>query len=57
MALTKLPPTEEEKLIIHDLYLEYSKYSPLDRKVKVPQDIVWMDETIIESHTYMYPQV
>lgn len=53
-ALTKLPPTEDEKLLIHDLYLEHSKY--INQKGKVPQNFVWMDETTLESFTYMQPQ-
>lgn len=29
----------------------------LDRKEKVPHNIIWMDETVMESFTYMQPQV
>ncbi|CAI2172934.1 1658_t:CDS:10 [Funneliformis geosporum] len=50
-ALSKLPPTEEEKLIIHDCYLEYCKYAE-----KTPENIKWIDETIMESATLMQPQ-
>ncbi|CAB4375902.1 unnamed protein product [Rhizophagus irregularis] len=51
-ALTILPPTEEEKLLIHNCYLEYSKY---DKKEK-PDHIIRMDETVMESVTFMQPQ-
>ncbi|CAG8638062.1 15550_t:CDS:2, partial [Funneliformis caledonium] len=50
-ALSKLPPTEEEKLIIHDCYLEYCKYAE-----KTLENMKWMDETIMESVTLMQPQ-
>ncbi|GBB84858.1 hypothetical protein RclHR1_11430006 [Rhizophagus clarus] len=53
-ALTRLPPTEEEKLLIHDCYLEYSKYA--NKKEKLPDNIIWMDETVMESVTFMQPQ-
>ncbi|RIA92076.1 HotDog domain-containing protein [Glomus cerebriforme] len=53
-ALTRLPPTEEEKLLIHDCYLEYCKYA--NQKEKIPDNILWMDETTMESVTFMQPQ-
>ncbi|CAG8725864.1 8794_t:CDS:10, partial [Funneliformis mosseae] len=53
-ALSKLPPTEEEKLIIHDCYLEHCKYA--EQKEKTLENMKWMDETIMESVTLMQPQ-
>nr|CAG8433584.1 14268_t:CDS:2 [Entrophospora candida] len=55
-SLNKLPPTKDERLLIHDLYLEYSKYADTKRKEKKPDDIMWMDETIMESVVLMQPQ-
>ncbi|CAJ0744956.1 12043_t:CDS:10 [Entrophospora sp. SA101] len=55
-SLNKLPPTEDERLLIHDLYLEYRKYADTKRKEKKPDDIIWMDETIMESVVLMQPQ-
>ncbi|GJJ70544.1 acyl-coenzyme A thioesterase 9 [Entomortierella parvispora] len=55
-ALTKRPPTQEERFLIHDLYLEYSKYDDPHLKVKKPDDVEWMADTKQSSITIMQPQ-
>lgn len=55
-ALTKRPPTQEERFLIHDLYLEYSKYDDPHLKVKKPDDVEWMEDTKQSSITIMQPQ-
>lgn len=55
-ALTKRPPTEEERFLIHDLYLEYSKYDDPHQKVKKPNDIEWMADTKMSAIQIMQPQ-
>ncbi|KAF9200271.1 hypothetical protein BGZ49_009529 [Haplosporangium sp. Z 27] len=52
-ALTKRPPTEDERFLIHDLYLEYSKYD--DPKAEKP-DFEWMSDTKMSSIQIMQPQ-
>ncbi|KAF9355784.1 hypothetical protein BGX26_006134 [Mortierella sp. AD094] len=53
-ALTKRPPTEDERFLIHDLYLEYSKY--VDSKATKPDDVEWMSDTKMSSIQIMQPQ-
>ncbi|KAF9099775.1 hypothetical protein BGX27_000533 [Mortierella sp. AM989] len=53
-ALTKRPPTEDERFLIHDLYLEYSKYD--DPKATKPDDLEWMSDTKMSSIQIMQPQ-
>ncbi|KAF9995593.1 hypothetical protein BGZ79_010714 [Entomortierella chlamydospora] len=53
-ALTKRPPTEDERFLIHDLYLEYSKYD--DPKATKPADVEWMSDTKMSSIQIMQPQ-
>ena len=65
-ALTRFPPTPEERLAIHDIYLEYSKYDHSDEKSfmmqnsagkqPMPSNLVWMQDTGIESNYLMQPQ-
>ncbi|GJJ77586.1 acyl-coenzyme A thioesterase 9 [Entomortierella parvispora] len=55
-ALTKRPPTQEERLLIHDLYLEYSKYDDPHLKVKTPDDVEWMEDTKMAAIQIMQPQ-
>lgn len=55
-ALTKQPPTEDERLLIHDLYLEYSKYDDPRHKVKKPDDVEWMSNTKMSAIQIMQPQ-
>ncbi|KAF9955072.1 hypothetical protein BGZ72_004027 [Mortierella alpina] len=55
-ALTKRPPTEVERFLIHDLYLEYSKYDDPQRKVKKPDNVEWMADTKMSAIQIMQPQ-
>ncbi|CAG8478608.1 35487_t:CDS:2 [Gigaspora margarita] len=49
-SLNKVPPTEEEKELIHKLFLEHNNFAGKHN------NFVWMDETIMESVTLMSPQ-
>ncbi|KAJ2783293.1 hypothetical protein GGI15_002630, partial [Coemansia interrupta] len=55
--LTKRPPSAEERLVIHQLWLETSKYqnSMYGSRVHLPEDMVWLDQTIMESVTVCFP--
>ncbi|KAI1318372.1 hypothetical protein EDD11_006710 [Mortierella claussenii] len=55
-ALTKRPPTEEERFLIHDLYLEYSKYDDPQLKAQRPDDVEWMADTKMSAIQIMQPQ-
>lgn len=66
-ALNRRPPTHEERLAIHDIYLQYSQYKggnddsfttgiSSDEKEPLPSDLVWMEDTRIESNFLMQPQ-
>ncbi|KAG0304360.1 hypothetical protein BGZ98_005616 [Dissophora globulifera] len=55
-ALTKRPPTEDERISIHELYLEYSKYDDPHQNVKKPDDVVWMADTNMSAVHIMQPQ-
>src|SRR5690554_3197198 len=55
-ALTRQPPTQEERFLIHDLYLEYSKYSDPQTKTKKPDNVVWMADTKMSAIQIMQPQ-
>ncbi|KAK3810506.1 MAG: acyl-CoA hydrolase [Linnemannia elongata] len=55
-ALTKLPPTQEERFLIHDLYLEYSKYDDPQNKTNKPDDVEWMADTKMSAVHIMQPQ-
>ncbi|KAF9579963.1 Acyl-coenzyme A thioesterase 9, mitochondrial [Lunasporangiospora selenospora] len=56
-ALTKRPPTEEERFLIHDLYLEYSKYDDDPRMAeKKPENVQWMTDTKMSAIQIMQPQ-
>ncbi|KAF9180335.1 hypothetical protein BGZ51_006053 [Haplosporangium sp. Z 767] len=55
-ALTKRPPTEEERFLIHDLYLEYSKYDDPQTKIKKPDDVEWMADKKMSAIQIMQPQ-
>ncbi|GAB5592251.1 hypothetical protein Unana1_07151 [Umbelopsis nana] len=54
ISLSKTPPTQEERLFIHDVYLQYSEYD--DNKKPLPKDMVWMEDTRMESNYIMQPQ-
>ncbi|KAF9190499.1 hypothetical protein BGZ51_008538 [Haplosporangium sp. Z 767] len=55
-ALTKRPPTQEERFLIHDLYLEYSQYDDPQSKTKKPDDVEWMADTKMSAIHIMQPQ-
>ncbi|KAM3586127.1 hypothetical protein VKS41_002656 [Umbelopsis sp. WA50703] len=54
MSLSKTPPTQEERLYIHDMYLQYSQYEK--SKKPLPDNMVWMEDTRMESSYIMQPQ-
>ncbi|KAI8393482.1 HotDog domain-containing protein [Radiomyces spectabilis] len=67
LSLTKQPPTPEERLTIHDIFLQYSQYSDVgddsfvtstssDEKQPLPDNLMWMRDTRIESNFLMQPQ-
>ncbi|KAI9297069.1 Thioesterase/thiol ester dehydrase-isomerase [Neoconidiobolus thromboides FSU 785] len=53
-SLTKAPPTAEERLLVHDLYLESLKY--LDETSPMPSNVKWMSSTQLQSVTVCQPQ-
>ncbi|KAG0007161.1 Acyl-coenzyme A thioesterase 9, mitochondrial [Modicella reniformis] len=55
-SLTKRPPTQEERFLIHDLYLEYSAYIDPQSKTKKPDDVEWMSDTKMSAIQIMQPQ-
>ncbi|KAF8923181.1 acyl-CoA thioester hydrolase [Dissophora ornata] len=55
-ALTKTPPTQAERFLIHDLYLEYSEYDDPQSKTKKPDDVEWMADTQMSAIHIMQPQ-
>lgn len=67
-ALNRQPPTPEERLDIHDIYLQYSQYTngmmddafiksqSSDEMQPLPDNVVWMRDTKIESNFLMQPQ-
>ncbi|KAF9116465.1 hypothetical protein BGX27_002497 [Mortierella sp. AM989] len=55
-SLTRIPPTQEERFLIHDLYLESTVYENPDSKVKKPDNIEWMSDTKMGSVHFMQPQ-
>ncbi|KAI9245301.1 HotDog domain-containing protein [Sporodiniella umbellata] len=57
-SLTRQPPTPAERLDIHDVFLEYSKYTSdtSDERQPLPEDKVWMSDTKLESNFLMQPQ-
>lgn len=68
ISLSRQPPTPEERLAIHDVYLQYSKYAessgqdgfatPKNHEAlqNLPNNLVWMRNTTIESNYLMMPQ-
>lgn len=67
-ALNRQPPTPEERLDIHDIFLQYSQYTngmsddafmnsqSSDEMQPLPDNMVWMRDTKIESNFLMQPQ-
>ncbi|KAG2182993.1 hypothetical protein INT44_005974 [Umbelopsis vinacea] len=54
VSLSRTPPTQEERLHIHDVYLKYSEYD--DNKKPLPKDMAWIEDTKMESNFIMQPQ-
>ncbi|KAG2214037.1 hypothetical protein INT46_004952 [Mucor plumbeus] len=67
-SLLRQPPTPEERLDIHDIFLQYSQYTnglsddafvnsqSSDEMQPLPENMVWMRDTKIESNFLMQPQ-
>ncbi|KAI9223581.1 HotDog domain-containing protein [Blastocladiella britannica] len=51
-SLTKAPPTPEERLVIHDLWLQSKKYD----QGNLPDHLVWMEDTKVHSLHITQPQ-
>lgn len=58
--LEKEPPTPEERLIIHDLWLQHKKYenqhAMLDTTESLPAHIAFTEETQLQNVTICHPQ-
>ncbi|KAK9767739.1 hypothetical protein K7432_002214 [Basidiobolus ranarum] len=52
-SLLKRPPNAQERLVIHDLHLEKLRY---DEQGIRPDNMIWMDETLIQSYVLCQPQ-
>ncbi|CAL1538807.1 unnamed protein product [Lymnaea stagnalis] len=56
-SLLKTPPTEDERLTIHDLFLSTVDLKAGTFKIRVkPENTVWMDETIKKSLIICHPE-
>ncbi|KAJ1921792.1 hypothetical protein H4219_000526 [Mycoemilia scoparia] len=57
-ALAKLPPSPEERILIHNMWIECNKFveGPYNTSVPLPKDMAWLDETTMESVTLCFPQ-
>lgn len=55
--LYKSPPSKDERLVIHQLWLETNEYQDngYGTHVEPPSDIIWMEDTIMESITVCFP--
>ncbi|KAJ2002088.1 hypothetical protein H4R26_003788, partial [Coemansia thaxteri] len=56
--LYKRPPSEEERLAIHQLWLETNKYQEdngYGPRANLPSDMVWMERTKMQSVTVCFP--
>lgn len=53
-ALSKAPPTEDERLTLHDIYMNYSKGNKMPSVA--PENTVWMEDTKLQSVFLMQPQ-
>ncbi|KAJ1964236.1 hypothetical protein GGI12_001560, partial [Dipsacomyces acuminosporus] len=55
--LYKRPPSEEERLVIHQLWLETNKFqeSNYGSHVSLPDDMIWLDKTVMDSVTVCFP--
>lgn len=52
-ALSKAPPTEDERLTLHDIYMNYSKQ---EKAAESAEPSVWMEDTKLQSVFLMQPQ-
>eukprot|EP00045_Choanoeca_perplexa_P005555 m.46915 g.46915 ORF g.46915 m.46915 type:complete len:167 (-) comp13183_c0_seq2:398-898(-) len=52
-SLDRLPPTEEERLVVHDLFL---RTRDLNHSVKLPESMRWISDTAHESINMCHPQ-
>ncbi|ORZ37575.1 HotDog domain-containing protein [Catenaria anguillulae PL171] len=52
-ALTKAPPTPEERLVIHDLWLQSKKYAEAPT---LPASLAWMSDSKMQSVVITQPQ-
>ncbi|KAJ3217906.1 Acyl-coenzyme A thioesterase 9, mitochondrial [Dinochytrium kinnereticum] len=55
-SLTKIPPSTEEMLLVHDLYLETKKYLDPSARTPKPDNAIWMEDTIQRSLVMCMPQ-
>ncbi|KAJ1996010.1 hypothetical protein GGI26_000593 [Coemansia sp. RSA 1358] len=55
--LLKRPPSTEERLVIHQLWLETNKYQDniYGSHTSLPSDMVWLDKTGMDSVTVCFP--
>ncbi|ORX49461.1 hypothetical protein DM01DRAFT_1308943 [Hesseltinella vesiculosa] len=51
--LSKKPPTEEERVTLHELYM---KYTDAEKNVRAPAGTLWMEDTRLQSVILMQPQ-
>lgn len=52
-ALSKAPPTVDERLTLHDIYMRYSKD---DKDTVKNENAIWMEDTKLQSVFLMQPQ-
>ncbi|KAI9337604.1 HotDog domain-containing protein [Zopfochytrium polystomum] len=53
-SLARRPPSAEEMLLVHDLYLEYRNY--LDPAYHMPDTVIWMKDTVQQTLVQCQPQ-
>ncbi|KAJ2160409.1 hypothetical protein GGF46_002299 [Coemansia sp. RSA 552] len=55
--LFKEPPSAEERLVIHQLWLDTKKFQTdtYGSRISLPGDMVWLDQTVMESVTVCFP--
>jgi acyl-coenzyme A thioesterase 9 len=56
ISLEKIPPSIEEMIQIHNLYLQYIQYLDPSFNKKKPDNVVWMKDTIQRSLVLCMPQ-
>ncbi|RUS74869.1 hypothetical protein EGW08_017357, partial [Elysia chlorotica] len=56
-SLLKTPPTESERLIIHDIFLSTVNQDSGSLRVRLkPENTVWMEDTILKSLIICHPE-